>query len=127
MPANLIVGYGREDRQGKRDPKQQKVTDEAEEEGSQVMTPVEGTKKRRDSVRDYLNGFIQDAEEALDDVRIWREKHPDTNPRRYSRYDPTLPGRLQAAKQLKMNMQMTGRVPGDQVLAHISSADLWRT
>ena len=119
MPANLIVGYGRKDgRQGKRDPKQKEITDEAEETGerSQEMTPVGGTKKRRDYVRDYLNEFIQDAEKKLKKIRTWHEFNPEWNIRSYPGYDPTLGRRLRIARQIQMDMQMTGVVPDDSVL-----------
>ena len=71
MPSNLIFGYG-----PKRDPKQKKQTEAAEETDSIPMQPMGEDKKRHDAVRDYLNRFIEDAENRLEKVRFWLEHNP---------------------------------------------------
>ena len=114
MPANLIIGFGR-------DPDQKKQTEAAEEAGSTELQPMGLAKKRRDVVRDILTDFIKIAERRMGSDAYRRNLSPSApKGQQIVMVDRTLADRLEVAKQMQINMGMTGTVPSKLELQKIS-------
>ena len=116
MPRNLIIGYG----YGKSKQEMKKQTDEAEERGSSVLGPIGGAKKRRAMIRDLLIDFIKVAEQRINSPGwrgSWSQRGSLSS---LVMDDRSLIKRLEVAKQIQIDMQMSGLIPSDLDLQQLS-------